>query len=146
MPKPVYDEINRPTLQWMKRRVDALTASGDITIQELLAGSEEFNLYYQFTTAPEKGFTLIQNGEAAAIALAKSSGGILASNNLRDVKQYVSRYGLAHTTTADLLVDAYRGGLITQAQGDGIWADMLKHGRRIGDTSFSNYLAKHPAP
>lgn len=64
MPKPVYDEIDRPNLSWMKAR-------------------------------------------------------------------------------ADILVDAYKRGIIDENQGNSIWANMLRKRRRLGAASFSDYLSTH---
>ncbi len=64
MPKPVYDEIDRPNLSWMKARVD-------------------------------------------------------------------------------ILVDAYKRGIIDENQGSSIWANMLRKRRRLGAASFSDYLSTH---
>ena len=38
MPKPVYDEIDRPALAWMKARVDSMINAGNqiITIVEVI--------------------------------------------------------------------------------------------------------------
>ena len=42
MPKPVYDEIDRPTLSWMKARVDSMISTGKLTVVELSSGTEYF--------------------------------------------------------------------------------------------------------
>lgn len=47
---------------------------------------------------------------------------------------------IKYTTTADILVDAYERGFITESQGNTIWSNMLSKRRRIGGASFSDYL------
>lgn len=47
MPKPVYDEIDRPTLSWMKARVDSMISTGKLTVVELSSGTEEFDFVLQ---------------------------------------------------------------------------------------------------
>lgn len=46
------------------------------------------------------------DGEAAVIALTRENGGVIASNNLRDVKEYVEDYDLNLITTAFILAMA----------------------------------------
>lgn len=143
MPKPVYDEIDRPNLSWMKARVDAMINNGELAVINLPAGTEEFDLYYKLTENPDKGHKIIGAGEASSIALAKAKKGIVASNNLRDILPYINEFSLEYTTTADILTDAYSRGIITEAQGNTIWANMVKKRRRLGAASFSDYLSVH---
>lgn len=140
VPKPVYTELCRPNTPHLKARVDALVAKGQVTIQEIDVTSEEYQTYYQLTEAPEAGHKIIGNGEAASISLAKHNGGIVASNNLRDIQVYITEFGLKHTTTSDILVDAYTRRIITEAEGNQIWAQMIAKRRRLGAASFTDYL------
>ena len=64
----------------------------------------------------------------------------LASNNLRDISHYISKYKLAHVTTGDILVEAMKQGLIDEAQGNAIWASMVAKRRKLGAATFSDYL------
>lgn len=82
----------------------------------------------------------VTRGEAAAIVLARQNNGILASNNLSDVVPYVKKYGLQHITTADILVEALHGGLITEKQGNAIWANMLQKQRKLPGASLTDYI------
>lgn len=144
IPKPVYTEIDRPSISHLKARVDALDAANLVTIQEIVVGSDEYETYYQLTEEPTRGHKAIGSGEAASLALAKHYGGIVASNNLRDISTYITEFALKYTTTADILVDTYERGFITESQGNTIWSNMLSKRRRIGGASFSDYLmTKH---
>lgn len=143
IPKPVYDEIDRPSLSWMKTRIDSMISAGKLTVVELIAGTEEFDLYYKMTENPDEGHKVIGDGEASSIALAKAKNGIVASNNFRDILSYINEYSLEYTTTADILVDAYKQGIIDENQGNSIWANMIRKRRRLGATSFSDYLKTH---
>ena len=96
--------------------------------------------YYQLTERPEKGHKVIGSGEAASISLAKQHGGIVASNNLRDIQSYISEYNLKHMTTGDILIDAYNRKFITEDEGNIIWANMLAKRRKLGAVSFTDYL------
>lgn len=143
IPRPVYIELYRPATPHLKARADSLLAAKLVSIQEINIGSDEYLTYYQLTEAPAKGHKIIGYGEAASISLAKQYGGIVASNNLRDIQPYISMFGLRHTTTSDILVDAYNRGLITENQGNIIWSNMIARRRRLGAASFSEYLKKH---
>ena len=140
IPRPVYTEICKPTIPHLKARIDALLNQNLVTIQEISIDSEEYEIYYQLTEAPKENHKIIGNGEAASISLAKKYGGIVASNNLSDIQDYISEYHLQHTTTADILVDAYNQNIITESQGNTIWANMLAKRRRLGAPTFTDYL------
>ena len=83
---------------------------------------------------------IIGKGEAAGIAMVKARGGILASNNLRDIDSYVKKYGLRHITTGDILKEAMKTGIITEAEGNEIWSGMLRKKRKLPASSFTEYL------
>lgn len=140
IPRPVYTELSRPSIPHLKSRIDTLLAKKLVSIHDLSIDSEEYEVFYQLTEAPAPGHKIIGNGEAASIALTKKYGGILASNNLRDIQIYIREFGLRHTTAGDILVDAYNRELITESEGNRIWASMLAKRRRLGANSFSDYL------
>lgn len=141
IPKPVYDEIDRPSIPHLKRRIDELLAKGSAEIMYLSVDSEEYVLYRELTTFSGDN-KVIGRGEAASISLAKKHDGIVGSNNLKDVAYYVKKYALKHMTTGDLLVEAYESGLITESEGNAIWQAMLNKRRQIGARSFTEYLEK----
>ena len=65
LPAQVYNEIARvPHLQ---ARIDVLKNSGDLRVESMEVGSEEYYDYLRMTTSPEKGMRIIGNGEAAGI-------------------------------------------------------------------------------
>ena len=125
----------------MKTRTDALVKSGDAIIQSILTDTTEFRLYTKLTSLPDNGHSIIGKGEAAAIALASTKKSIIASNNLKDVAQYVSELGLRHITTGDILKRALEVSLITESDGNNIWNAMHAKRRKIGAVSFTDYLS-----
>ena len=74
--------------------------------------------------------------------MAKQRGGILASNNMRDVRAYVEKYKIPHITAGDILCEAMDAGIISEADGNAIWSDMLRRRRKLPAETFSDYLAK----
>lgn len=120
--------------------MDLLIENGEVRTADIEVGTEEFELYNRFIFNPEAGHKIIGKGEASAIALAKVQDGILASNNLKDINQYVKEYNLKHYTTGDVLKLALQKGLITEDQGNSIWSTILSKKRKLGFMSFSEYL------
>lgn len=140
LPKQVYDELCSPSIPHIKRKVNQLCLRGDISTKEILTDTEEYNLYYELAISPPKGEKRIGKGEAAAIALAKTYDGIIASNNLRDISKYVEKYNLGHVTTGDILVAALNAGYIDETSGNQIWRNMLTRRRMLPTKTFTNYL------
>lgn len=140
IPRPVYLELSFPRTSHLKARADALVASGNAEIIDIIVGTEEYNIYHKLVVEPEKSRKLIGKGEAASLALAKEKGGIVASNNLRDINDYIRELQLDHITTGEILVEALNKKLITVKEGDVIWEAMLKKRRKIGAATFSDFL------
>ncbi len=140
IPKPAYDELSYPTTPHLKQRIDYLISNGQAKLATINVGSETYTLYQKLTTSPDEGHKVIGPGEAASIALAKTSNGIVASNNLKDISSYISEFGLRHITTGDILIEALNKGIITENEGNEIWASMLAKRRKLGALSFSEYI------
>ena len=109
-------------------------------------GSAEYLDYLQMTTSPEDGMRIIGRGEAAGIAMAKHREGTLASNNLRDVRLYVEKYKISHITTGDILIEAMDAGIITETDGNTMWAEMIRKRRILPTVTFSEYLVDYGKP
>lgn len=139
IPKEVYNEIDRPTIPHLKARVDKLIANGSAIVMSMDISSEEYTLYRELTTYSGDN-KVIGSGEAASISLAKKYNGILGSNNLRDISYYIKKYSLKYVTTGNILVGAFQKGLITEQEGNTIWASMLNKKRKIGAASFTEFL------
>lgn len=140
LPKQVFEELSHPSIPHIKNKIEELNANGDICIQEILTNTEEYELYHELSISPAVGKMAIGKGEAAAIALAKVHGGIIASNNLKDIKPYVDKYGLIHVTTADILAQSLDQCFIDETIGNTIWANMIKRRRLLPAATFSDYL------
>lgn len=139
LPAQVYDELAKvPHLQ---AKVDILKNNGDLVVESMDVDSPEYYDYIQMTTAkPETGIKRIGRGEAAGIAMVKERGGILASNNLRDILPYIKKYELNHITTGDILFEAMNSGLITETEGNTLWSDMRRKRRMLPAETFSDYI------
>ena len=140
IPEAVYTELSNPSIIHLKARVDTLLADNSARVEIIETDTAEYTLYRKLISDPDPGHAIIGNGEAAAIALAKERGGVLASNNMRDIAVYVKEFGLQHVTTGEILKEALEKGLITEDAGNLLWQDMLKKRRRLGSPTFSDYL------
>ena len=140
IPQQVYNELSNPAIAHLKARLDALINSGGAAVLPILANSPEYSHYLKLISMPDEGCAIIGKGEAAAITLAFASGGIVASNNMKDVSYYVTELGLRLITTGGILLKAFEQSLITEDEGNLLWSAMLAKKRKIGAASFTDYL------
>lgn len=140
IPKPAYDELSYPTTPQLKQRIDTLISNNQAVVETISIDSDTYDLYQKLTTTSKDGRVVIGPGEAASIAMAKTIGGIVASNNLKDISSYISEFELKHITTGDILIEAMEKGFITEDDGNNIWASMLAKRRKLGASSFSEYI------
>lgn len=140
IPRQVYGELSSPGVPQLKAGIDTLLLQKQVAIVDIEIGTEASDLYYTLSVSPSRGHAVIGKGEAASIALAKTTGGIVASNNLRDIFSYIEEFSLRHVTTGDILAEAFDKQYITENQGNAIWASMLSKRRKLGENTFSDYL------
>lgn len=140
LPQDVFNELSHPSIPHIKAKLTALHTSGSISTMSIMMNTEEYILYHGLAIAPPKGRKKIGRGEAAALALAKVNNGIIASNNLKDIGQYISLYNLMHITTCDILVESLNKGLIDETSGDQIWSIMIQKRRLLPTPTFTEYL------
>ena len=146
IPRPVYVEIDRPSISHLKRRLDEMIENEGVIVKDIDVGTSEFDLYYELTESLESEYRLIGKGEASTIALAKEKNGIVASNNLRDISRYVNMFNLKHITTGGVLIEALDNGFISESDGNNIWSEMLAKRRRLGASSFTDLSLRKPLP
>ena len=140
LPKPVFNELNNPSIPHIKRKVNELCSNGDVATKEILVNTEEYKLYCELAISPPKGEKIIGKGEASAIALAKTYNGIIASNNLKDISKHVKKYELEHITTGGILVAALNEGYVDEQTGNQIWLNMINKRRMLPTPTFTEYL------
>ncbi len=139
IPRQVYDEISK--VSYLRSRIDEMVNSGHLLVEEISVASEENKLYMDLTDFTKKSnLPLIGRGEAAAITLSKKHKGVLASNNLKDVKYYVELYKLNHITTADIIHQVVSDGILTIPEADAIWSQIILKKRKLPFGSYTSYL------
>lgn len=140
IPRQVYNEIS--TVPHLQQKIDVMVSNGNLTIEDLLVGSQENDLYLDLTDYTRSArLPLIGKGEAAAIVLSKKNNGMLASNNFRDIRYYVELYGLDHISTPDIMYKAFSDGLLSITEADSIWTQMVAKRRKLPFSTFSEYLS-----
>lgn len=139
LPSFVYSEAMKK--ESLKEKVIGLQEKGYIKKYDIMYGTDEYREYIHLVSNnySEK---VIGKGEASAIACVKCQGGILASNNFKDVLYYIEKYKLNYTTTSDILLDAYNDKILTLKQANNIWKQMKEIGNYMPNKTFSDYL-KH---
>ncbi|MDI6688516.1 MAG: hypothetical protein QME06_09905 [Desulfobacterales bacterium] len=140
LPYEVFIELSNPSIPHIKSKISDLCSKGDVSTMKIVMITEECRLFYEMAISPPKGETVIGKGEAAALALAKVHNGIVASNNMKDIKRYIEKLKLNHITTGDILVEAMNKWLIDENIGNQIWANMLSKQRLLPAATFSDYL------
>lgn len=140
LPYEVFVELSNPSVPHIKRAVSVLCSDGRISTMRIMTGTEEFRLFHGMAISPPKGEAVIGKGEAAVLSLAKVHSGVVASNNLKDIKTYIEKWKLSCITTGDILMKARDEGLIDEATGNQIWAGMLLKKRQLPSATFSDYL------
>lgn len=99
-------------------------------------GSNAFIVFRKLTNPYNR--LVIGKGEGAAIALAYTEGGILASNNLRDVARYVEEYGIEHYTSLRILIMAEEQGLLSNLECESIWRAMKQNGIKLPEGNYED--------
>ena len=134
IPEEVYEELSNPRVPHLKRQTDEMIAGGHAEIESIEVGSSAYIIFNKLTNPFNR--PIIGRGEGAAIAQAYTGSGILASNNLKDVKKYVDEYKLEHYTTLDILKMAEMRGMLCESECESIWREMKQKGIRLPEGSY----------
>ncbi|MBE6499656.1 MAG: nucleic acid-binding protein [Methanobrevibacter thaueri] len=134
--KEEFDQL--PSNHHISRGLNKMIQEGFIEIYDMDVTSPEYELYEKFLDEDED----VGEGELSVIVLCIVKEGILASNNFRDVCEYVKRYNLNHITTSRILVKCYEDRHIDLNKGNEIWKDMIDKRIRLPERTFEIYLGK----
>jgi len=78
-------------------------------------------------------------GESACMAFCKFNNDVLASSNLKDIKQYCEENKIQYLTTLDFLNAAYKKGLLNEADCDYFIYNVISKGSKLPVTSIREY-------
>ena len=113
IPDDVYKEIAK--VPHLFKRLKKLINDKKVATKSIFYGTKEYELYKEMTLSPVITKKVIGKGEASAIALCITNNGILASNNIRDIMDYVKAYNLTTLFTTEILMEAYKKKIISFA-------------------------------
>ena len=138
MPKQVYDEITTPDSYWfVKKNAERLKREGFLKIIFIENNYKSLKDYNNMIKG--KYGRPIGKGEAAALSLAISKKGMVASNNLKDVKQIAQRNKIPLITSSIILTALYENGMLSDDEIENIWLEMKKRNTKLPSESFKKY-------
>lgn len=140
IPEQVYEEImveNTPLI--VKANFEKLK-EGFVEVKEMQFASQE---YVTFNLI-KKGFfsetgKICGEGESAAMALAHLNNGVVASNNLSDVEEYIESLEIELITSSMILSKAVEMSIIDEDTANSLWEQMLNKGIYLPRNSFMEY-------
>jgi hypothetical protein len=89
-----------------------------------------------------KGSQFKGDGESACMAVARYNKNVLASSNLRDIKDYCNRHKIDYLTTMDFLCAALATGLFDEARCNTFLNKVLAAGSKLPVKSMAGYACR----
>ena len=140
IPEQVYNELmddNTPPI--VKTNFKKLK-EGFVEIREIPFTSQEYTTYKSI----ERGFwsqtgKVCGKGESAAMALAHLNNGIVASNNLSDVEEYIESLDIELITSSMILSKAVKNDIVSDEDANVLWKGMVEEGIDLPRDSFTDY-------
>jgi predicted nucleic acid-binding protein len=123
------EEITGKTLQSIRNHILLL---GKIKIEKWNPTGE---ILHEFALLLKK----YGKGESACMAYCKYNHDIVASSNLKDIKDYCDENEIVYITTMDFLYEAFRTGILTEAECNGFIADVIRKGSILPDIKIEKY-------
>lgn len=141
IPEQVYSEImaeNTPAI--VKKNFKNLK-NRFVEIKEISFLSQEYTTYNLIKKGLwSKTGKICGSGESAAITLAHLNNGIVASNNLSDVEEYIESLDIELITSSMILSKAVERDIISKENADDLWKGMINKGIKLPKESFSDYF------
>lgn len=104
--------------------------------------SDEFYLVMQLTGKGYDGGPSIGIGESQVIAAAFFQGGVIASNNLRDINYYTNKLRIKNWTASDLLYKAYNEKIEDEETISTIWNNLIDAGYKMPTSTFQEFKTR----
>ena len=141
IPEQVYSEImaeNTPAI--VKTNFKNLK-NRFVEIKEISFLSQEYTTYNLIKKGLwSKTGKICGSGESADITLAHLNNGLVASNNLSDVEEYIERLDIELITSSMILSKAVERDIISKENADDLWKGMINKGIKLPKESFSDYF------
>lgn len=141
IPEQIYSEImaeNTPAI--VKTNFKNLK-NRFVEIKEISFLSQEYNTYNLIKKGLwSKTGKICGSGESAAITLAHLNKGLVASNNLSDVGEYIESLDIELITSSMILSKAVERDIISKENANDLWKGMINKGIKLPKKSFSDYF------
>jgi hypothetical protein len=113
-PVHMLDKVHAELQEWplpnMLQQISILLSKKHIYLINFPEDNDEIKKEYFWI----KNMLFKGDGESACLAVSRYNKQILASSNLRDIKEYCNRHKMDYLTTMDFLCEALRTGLFTE--------------------------------
>ena len=141
IPQIVVDELeySERTRERLAKPIKNLERQGKLQIQEIMSGTNAYYTYLHLTEEEDMG-----NGEAAALSMVTHSEGkaSVASNNLSDIGKYVRKNRIDLWTTARIISECEKKGILTEERAEKLWIKMKEDGLYLPSDNYSDYVEK----
>ena len=124
----VESEIKRPLLTQIERQISVLGNITEITFGDT---PEERREYFRLTSRAVG----LGRGESACMVYCLYHHDVVGSSNLKDIKEYCKRNGIAYLTTCDFLWYAWKRGMMTEDE-IGAFVEKVKSAESILPEDF----------
>ena len=124
----VKSEIKRPLLTQIERQISVLGNITEITFGDT---PEERREYFRLTSRAVG----LGRGESACMVYCLYHHDVVGSSNLKDIKEYCKRNGIAYLTTCDFLWYAWKRGMMTEDE-IGAFVEKVKSAESILPEDF----------
>jgi len=123
IPQEVLTELAR--VPHLKAAVDSRTEKHIEVVSLNPIGQDGIEFAKLYTTGK------YGSGESAVMAYVRYNGGTVSSNNIKDVLDYCKTHSLPLLSTRAIIFDAVTNGIITEPEAEGVWAGMIRKGRKL---------------
>jgi predicted nucleic acid-binding protein len=82
-------------------------------------------------------------GESACMAYCKFNHDIVASSNLKDIKNYCETNGITYLTTMDFLYEAFRKNILTENECNLFISSVIEKGSKLPNIKITEHLPRN---
>lgn len=132
----VYNEL-KDNLSW-RTQVDNLVNQGTLVIEPFPESNNEIKKEYFHI----KKIMLKGEGESACLAYVRYTNNIIASSNLKDIKQYCNLHKIEYLTTMDFLCQALSNGVYDVARCNLFITEVIKKRGKLPVNKMEDYTCR----
>lgn len=141
IPEQIYSEIMAENTSAIVKKNFKNLKNRFVEIKEISFLSQEYTTYNLIKKGLwSKTGKICGSGESAAITLAHLNNGLVASNNLSDVEEYIESLDIELITSSMILSKAVERDIISKENTDDLWKGMINKGIKLPKESFSDYF------